>query len=104
MKIGTGDGLIVFAMLTLFLVFIAPTAIAVIRGVDWDVVPLIVLFSVLGVGLPAAYLLAFGAPGRERPSRVVRGRPLPPGFPANPLYPLDPRYPPSDPRARYPLP
>ena len=98
-----GDTLIVVAVLVVVSVLIAPVAVAMIRGVDGSVVLLIALFSVLWVGLPAAFVLAFGAPGRERATRVVRTRPLPPGVAANPLYPLDPRYPPSDPRARYPL-
>lgn len=98
------DVLLLFAVLFLSLVLAAPTGIAVIRGVDWSAVPLIVLFSVLWVGLPAAFLLAFGAPGREHTARAVGARPLPRGMAADPRYPLDPRYPPDDPRARYPLP
>ena len=98
-----GDTLVIFAVVVLLLVLTAPTGIAIVRGVDWGVVPLIVLFSLLMVGLPAAFMLAFGAPGRERSTRAVRGRPLPPGVPANPMYPLDQRYAPGDPRARYPL-
>lgn len=87
--------LVAFVVLVVF--FSAPTVIAVIRGVELDPLIVVIVFSVIPMGVPGAYLMALVAPGRERKEPPVR---LPPVL----GYPLDPRYPPDDPRARYPLP
>lgn len=81
----------------LFVFFATPTVISVIRGVEIQDVLIVLLFTVIPLGWPGALIMAVCLPGRERRVPPVR-------LPRVPGYPLDPRYPPSDPRARYPLP
>lgn len=87
--------LVAFVVLVVF--FSAPTVIAVIRGVEFADLTMVMLFSLCLVGWPGALIMAVGAPGR-----ISEGPPM--MLPRVPGYPLDPRYPPDDPRARYPLP
>lgn len=91
------DWVFVAAIVFLLVVFAAPTAIAVIRGTELDPLICVIVFSVIGLGLPGAYIMAFFAPGRGRKEPPVT-------LPRVPGYPPDPRYPPGSPRARYPLP
>lgn len=91
------DWVYLAAFVFLFVFFAAPTAIAVIRGTEFEALWAVVVFSVIPMGWPGALLLAFLAPGRERKKPPMR-------LPRVPGYPPDPRYPPGDPRAGYPLP
>lgn len=91
------DWVYVVALAFLFVVFAAPTAIAVIRGTEFDPLICVIVFSVIPMGLPGAYLMAIFAPGRVREEPPVR-------LPPDPRFLRDPRYPRDDPRARWPLP
>ena len=91
------DWIFVAVFAFLFVWFVTPTAIAVIRGAEVEPLLLVMLFSVIPLGWPAALIMAFVAPGRERQEPRLE-------LPRIPGYPPDPRFPPGDPRAGYPLP
>lgn len=93
------DKAYVAAFFLLIIIFAAPTAIAVIRGVEFADLMIVMLFSMALVGLPGAYLMACFAPGRW-----VRRRPPMVRLPPDPRFLRDPRYPRDSPRARWPLP
>lgn len=87
-----------FAVMITFLIvgYVAPTSIALVRGVPRGPLFEVILFNVIPLGWPAALIMALFIPGRERRGHVE--------LPRVPGYPPDPRYPPGDPRAGYPLP
>lgn len=93
--ITSSDGFLVAMLAFLVVWYVTPTAVALLRGVEPEPLMSVILVNVIPLGWPAALIMAFVLPGRDR-ARVE--------LPRVPGYPLDPRYPPGDPRARYPLP
>lgn len=91
-----GDGFFVAMIVFLVVWYVAPTAVAGLRGVPVQALLQVVLFNVIPLGWPAALVMALVVPGRER--RAVVALPRVRG------YPPDRRYPAGDPRAGYPLP
>lgn len=95
-EIARSDGFFLALIIILVGWYVAPTAIAALRGVPVQALLQVVLFNVIPLGWPAALVMALLVPGRERKAVValtrVRG------------YPPDRRYPVGDPRAGYPLP
>jgi hypothetical protein len=85
-----------FAVVIVFLVvlYVAPTVIALVRGIESAALFEVILFNVIPLGWPAALLMAVFIPGRERVRAVE--------LPRVPGYPPDQRYSVGDARARYP--